>query len=92
MINNVNADNFIERLPKELETPILERGKSISVGQRQLLSFARSLAYNPKILILDEATSNIDSETEQYIQEAIEKITKERTSIVIAHRLSTIKN
>ena len=91
VINYVNADKFIERLPNELETPILERGKSISAGQRQLLSFARSLAYNPKILILDEATSNIDSETEQYIQEAIEKITKERTSIVIAHRLSTIK-
>ena len=69
-----------------------ERGSSLSVGQRQLLSFARALAADPDVLVLDEATSNVDTETEVWIQEAVEKLMTERTSIVIAHRLSTIRN
>ncbi len=91
-VRSVNGDGFIERLPQSYDTPILERGKSLSVGQRQVLSFARTLAYDPKILILDEATANIDTETEKYIQQATQALVQGRTSIVIAHRLSTIKN
>lgn len=92
VVESVKGDEFIDKLPQGYETPILERGKSLSVGQRQVLSFARTLAYDPKILVLDEATANIDSETEKYIQHATEKLIEGRTSIVIAHRLSTIKN
>src|SRR6056297_32438 len=92
LIGYVNADKFIEKLPNRSETKILERGKTLSFGERQLLSFARTLSYSPKMFILDEATSNIDSETEKYIQDATDKITSERTSIIIAHRLSTIEN
>ncbi len=87
----VGADRFIERLPNGYEEPVKERGATLSTGQKQLLSFARALAYDPKILILDEATSSVDTETELLIQSAIQKILKGRTSIVVAHRLSTIQ-
>lgn len=85
------ADRFIQRLPKGYETNVKERGAILSVGEKQLLSFSRALAYDPAILILDEATSSIDTESEIMIQEAIERLLENRTSIVIAHRLSTIK-
>lgn len=87
----VNADKFIRELPLGYYTPVQERGATLSAGQRQLIAFARALVSDPKILILDEATSNIDTETEKLIQDAIEKIIEGRTSIIIAHRLSTIK-
>lgn len=88
----VNAEEFILRLPQGYETPVQERGATLSAGQRQLLAFARALASDPKILILDEATSNIDTETEKLIQDALKKIIEGRTSIIIAHRLSTIQD
>lgn len=88
---NVGAAKFIERLPGGLDYNVMERGATLSVGQRQLISFVRAMVYNPEILILDEATSSVDSETEELIQESIEKMMKGRTSIVIAHRLSTIQ-
>jgi ATP-binding cassette subfamily B multidrug efflux pump len=87
----VGARQFIDRLPGKLDYNVMERGATLSVGQRQLLSFIRAMVYDPKILILDEATSSVDSETEQLIQEAIVKMMSHRTSIVIAHRLSTIQ-
>lgn len=87
----VGARKFIERLPGKLSYNVMERGATLSVGQRQLISFIRAMVYDPKILILDEATSSVDSETEEMIQQAIEKMMKGRTSIVIAHRLSTIQ-
>jgi ATP-binding cassette subfamily B multidrug efflux pump len=89
---HVNADRFIERLPGGYAEEVRERGSTLSTGQRQLLAFARALAFDPKILVLDEATSNIDTETEQLIQEALVRLMKGRTSIVIAHRLSTIQH
>jgi ABC-type multidrug transport system fused ATPase/permease subunit len=85
------ASRFISRLPRGYDTHVKERGAILSVGEKQLLSFSRALAYDPKILILDEATSSIDTESEIMIQRAIEKLLEGRTSIVIAHRLSTIK-
>ena len=88
----VNAARFIDRLPDGYATRVTERGTTYSAGQRQLLSFARTLAYDPKILILDEATANIDTETEQWIQEAVTRLMKGRTSIMVAHRLSTIQH
>ncbi|GMQ30415.1 ABC transporter ATP-binding protein [Algoriphagus confluentis] len=87
----VGAKKFIERLPGGLDYNVMERGSTLSVGQRQLISFVRAMVYNPEILILDEATSSVDTETEELIQESIEKMMKGRTSIVIAHRLSTIQ-
>ncbi|SDA93380.1 ATP-binding cassette, subfamily B [Algoriphagus alkaliphilus] len=88
---NVGARKFIERLPGGLDYNVMERGATLSGGQRQLISFVRAMVYNPEILILDEATSSVDSETEELIQESTEKMMKGRTSIVIAHRLSTIQ-
>jgi ATP-binding cassette subfamily B protein len=89
--DSVGALDFIEKLPGKLDYNVMERGATLSVGQRQLLSFIRAMVYNPKILVLDEATSSVDSETEEMIQKAIEKMMVNRTSIVIAHRLSTIQ-
>ena len=88
----VNADSFISKLPKGYDTEVMERGSTFSSGQRQLLAFARALAFDPAILVLDEATSNIDTETELLIQDALGKLTRGRTTIVIAHRLSTIQH
>lgn len=88
----VGADKFISQLPNGYDEEVKEKGATLSVGQRQLISFARALAYDPHILILDEATSSVDTETEILIQNAIEKLLVGRTSIVIAHRLSTIQN
>lgn len=88
----VGVHDFIMKLPGNYDFDVKERGGVLSTGQRQLISFIRAYVYNPKILILDEATSSIDTETEELIQKAIDKLTKGRTSIVIAHRLSTIKN
>jgi ATP-binding cassette subfamily B protein len=88
----VGADRFIERFPGKYHEPVRERGSSLSVGQKQLISFARALAYSPQILVLDEATSSVDTETEQLIQSAIARLLSGRTSIVIAHRLSTVKS
>jgi ATP-binding cassette, subfamily B, multidrug efflux pump len=87
----VGARKFIDRLPGGLDYNVMERGSTLSVGQRQLLSFIRAMVYDPRILVLDEATSSVDSETEEMIQEAISKMMTGRTSIVIAHRLSTIQ-
>ncbi len=89
--DEVGALRFIERLPGKLDYPVMERGSTLSVGQRQLLSFIRAMVYHPKILILDEATSSVDSETESMIQEAITRMMSGRTCVVIAHRLSTIQ-
>jgi ATP-binding cassette subfamily B protein/subfamily B ATP-binding cassette protein MsbA len=89
---HVNAERFIERLPGGYRETVHERGSTLSTGQRQLLAFARALAFDPRILILDEATSNIDTETEALIQDALRKLMAGRTSIVIAHRLSTIQH
>jgi ATP-binding cassette subfamily B multidrug efflux pump len=87
----VGAQRFIERLPGGLDYPVMERGATLSVGQRQLISFVRALVYEPRVIVLDEATSSVDSETEELIQEAIDKLMEGRTALVIAHRLSTIQ-
>jgi len=89
---HVNASNFIENLNAGYDEPVTERGSTLSAGQRQLLSFARTLAYNPKILVMDEATANIDTETERLITDALEKLMTGRTTIMVAHRLSTIQH
>ncbi|MEP7147160.1 MAG: ABC transporter ATP-binding protein [bacterium] len=91
-VDNAGLRSFIDSLPDELDHKVNERGSSLSVGQKQLISFARALAYDPKILILDEATSSVDTNTEILIQNAIQKLIEGRTSIIIAHRLSTIQN
>lgn len=87
----VGADRFIEKLPKQYDEPVKEKGSTFSAGERQLISFARALAFDPAILILDEATANIDTETESVIQDALQVLKKGRTTLVIAHRLSTIQ-
>jgi len=87
----VGADKVVDLLPKGYDQPLGERGSSLSVGERQLLSFARALAFDPGILILDEATSSVDSEIEAQIEEATNEVMKGRTSLVIAHRLSTVQ-
>ncbi|WP_408009468.1 ABC transporter ATP-binding protein [Pseudalkalibacillus sp. A8] len=91
-LRDVGAEPFINQLPKGYDEPVIEKGSTLSAGQRQLISFARALAYNPAILILDEATANIDTETEAIIQKALDVLKKGRTTFIIAHRLSTIKS
>lgn len=88
----VHADSFIEKMPEGYDSPVTERGSTLSAGQRQLLSFARTLVYNPAILVLDEATANIDTETESLITNALSKLMEGRTTIMVAHRLSTIQH
>ena len=88
----VNASWFIDKLPCGIDEPVIERGENLSQGQRQLLSFARTVLHKPQILILDEATSNIDTETEVLIQESLQKMKSIGTMIVVAHRLSTIQH
>ncbi len=90
-LRDVGADSFVDRLPAGMDEPVVERGSTLSAGQRQLITFARALAYNPSILILDEATASIDSETEGLIQNALKVLSEGRTTFVIAHRLSTIR-
>jgi ATP-binding cassette subfamily B protein len=90
-VKAVHADVFIDRLPRGLATPVAERGATLSVGQKQLLSFARALAFDPRVLILDEATSSVDTETELLIRDALKVVMRGRTTIAIAHRLSTIQ-
>jgi ABC-type multidrug transport system fused ATPase/permease subunit len=87
-----NADTFIHRLPERYLAPVRERGSNFSAGQRQLLSLARVLVFQPEILVMDEATSSVDTETEALIQDALEKVMRNRTCLLIAHRLSTIRN
>ena len=89
---DVNAISFIRKFPDMFEQGVLERGKGLSVGQRQLVSFARALAFDPPVLILDEATSSVDTETELLIQDALERLMQNRTALVVAHRLSTVQN
>ena len=91
VIHETNAHRFIEKLPRGLDQEIGEGGATLSGGERQLLSFARARFHKPKILILDEATSSVDPETERLIQEAIGRMTEKRTTLVVAHRLSTIR-
>ena len=91
-VKAVHADRFIDRLPQGLDAPVAERGATLSVGQKQLLSFARALAFNPRVLVLDEATSSVDTETELLIRDALHVLMSGRTTIAIAHRLSTIQD
>jgi ATP-binding cassette subfamily B multidrug efflux pump len=88
---NVNVADFVRSLPEGFKSPVLERGSTMSTGQKQLISFARALAHNPKILVLDEATSSVDTETEIRVREALNRMVEGRTSVIIAHRLSTIQ-
>ena len=88
----VQADSFIEELPDKYDSKVIEGGSEFSSGQRQLISFARTLVTNPKILVLDEATANVDTETETLIQNGLKKLRQGRTTLAIAHRLSTIKD
>ncbi|MED1850713.1 ABC transporter ATP-binding protein [Brevibacillus borstelensis] len=92
VLAEVGGERVLKHLPKGIDEPVIEKGSTLSAGQRQMISFARALAFNPAILILDEATSNIDTETEAIIQDALEVVKKGRTTFIIAHRLSTIKN
>jgi ATP-binding cassette, subfamily B, multidrug efflux pump len=91
-LREVGLGPYIDSAPKGIETPVNERGGGLSVGQRQLVSFARALAHNPKFLILDEATSSVDTKTELLIREALDRLLTGRTAVVIAHRLSTIQH
>jgi ATP-binding cassette subfamily B protein len=88
---SVNVSDFIRTLPQGFKEPVLERGSTLSTGQKQLISFARALAHSPKILILDEATSSVDTETELRVRDALTRMVEGRTSVIIAHRLSTIQ-
>ncbi len=88
----MNADKFISRLPDGLDEEVRERGNNFSAGQRQLLSFARTIVHKPAVMILDEATANIDTETELLIQDSLEKMMNIGTMLIVAHRLSTIRN
>ena len=88
----MHADRFIARLPEGYDTAVAERGATLSTGQKQLLSFARALAFDPRVLVLDEATSSVDTETELLIQDALRVLMADRTTIAIAHRLSTIQD
>ena len=88
---DVNVLDFVESLPNGFDEPVRERGNSLSTGQKQLINFARALAYNPRILILDEATSSVDTDTELRIRGALERLVEGRTSVLIAHRLSTVQ-
>ena len=90
--HTVHADTFIEKMPESYDAPVTERGSTLSAGQRQLISFARTLAYKPTILVLDEATANIDTETESLITQALSTLMEGRTTIMVAHRLSTIQH
>jgi ATP-binding cassette subfamily B protein len=91
-VEAVHASVFVDRLPLGLDTPVAERGATLSVGQKQLLSFARALAFDPRVLILDEATSSVDTETELLIRDALKVVMHGRTTLAIAHRLSTIQD
>jgi len=91
-VNEVGLRDFIRALPTGVDTPVNERGSTLSVGQRQLINFARALAHNPRFLILDEATSSVDTKTELLIREALDRLLSGRTALVIAHRLSTIQH
>jgi ATP-binding cassette subfamily B protein len=88
----VHAEPFIERMPNGFDSAVAERGSTLSMGQKQLLSFARALAFDPRVLILDEATSSVDTETEMIIRDALHVLMSGRTTIAIAHRLSTIQD
>jgi ATP-binding cassette subfamily B multidrug efflux pump len=88
----VHASTFVQRLPNGLDSAVAERGSTLSVGQKQLLSFARALAFNPRVLVLDEATSSVDTDTELLIRDALKVVMRGRTTIAIAHRLSTIQD
>src|SRR5206468_6131986 len=88
----VNLKDYIDRLPMGFAEPVRERGSGISTGQKQLINFARALAHNPRVLILDEATSSVDTKTELLIREALNRLLSGRTALVIAHRLSTIQH
>jgi ABC-type multidrug transport system fused ATPase/permease subunit len=91
-LDAVHASTFVDRLPKGLETAVAERGSTLSAGEKQLLSFARALAFDPSVLILDEATSSVDTDTELLIRDALKVVMRGRTTIAIAHRLSTIQD
>ncbi|MNJ34584.1 putative multidrug resistance ABC transporter ATP-binding/permease protein YheH [compost metagenome] len=91
-LEDVGATKILAHLPGGIDEPVIEKGSTLSAGERQLISFARALAFDPAILILDEATANIDTETEALIQSALEVLKKGRTTFIIAHRLSTIRN
>ena len=90
-LKDVGAEQLLRSLPKGFDEPVIEKGSTLSSGQRQLISFARALAFDPAVLILDEATSNVDTETEMIIQNALDILKKGRTTFIIAHRLSTIR-
>ena len=92
VLKSANAEEFVKRLPKELDTHVGERGVKLSVGEKQRLSIARALLRNPPILLLDEATASVDTETERQIQAALDRLMEGRTSFVIAHRLSTVRH